>query len=169
MHRQGQPGTPVLVGVLSDTHGRLDSAIVDLFDGCDHIIHAGDVGDRAILERLRVLAPVTAIYGNSDGGDLAHLHDSATVTLGGVTVLVRHDLVMVEALDAAILEAMRAAGRGVVICGHTHVPKIKRKDGILYLNPGSASLRRYEVPRSVAVLRIERGECVAEILELRRG
>ncbi len=165
----GTSSTTVLVGVLGDTHGRLDSAIVDLFDGCNHIIHAGDVGNRAILERLCSLAPLTAVCGNSDGGNLDDLPDMATVTLGGVTVLVRHDAVMVEALDAAFLETMRAAGRGVVICGHTHVPAIERRDGVLYLNPGSASMRHYEVPRSVAVLQIERGECVAEILELTRA
>jgi putative phosphoesterase len=63
---------------------------------------------------------------------------------------------------------MRAAGRGIVVCGHTHVPAVERKDGILFLNPGSASLRRSEVSRSVALLHIERGECAAEIHELRR-
>jgi putative phosphoesterase len=159
-------GTCLLVGVLSDTHGTLDPAILELFADCDHIVHAGDVGDRTVLERLRRLARVTAVRGNCDSGSLIGLPDAATVTLEDVTLLVRHDRVMVEALDAIVLAAMRDAGRGVVICGHTHMPATSRKDGVLYLNPGSASLRRYEVPRSVALLRIERQDCTAEIHEL---
>ena len=158
------------MGVLSDTHGRLDSAILDLFAGCDYIIHAGDVGDWTIVERLHAVAPVTAVRGNcDDSGDLARLPATATVILGDVTVLVIHDLLMVEVLGATAFAAIRAAGRGVVVSGHTHLAAINRENGVLFLNPGSASLRRYEAPRSVALLRIGEGECAAEIHELRRG
>ena len=157
---------PFLVGVLSDTHGRLDPTILDLFAGVDHIVHAGDVGDWTVLEQLSGLAPVTAVRGNCAEGNCAGLPESATAPLDGVMVHVRHDLVMVEALDASVVTAMEEAGRGVVICGHTHMPAIQRKDGVLYLNPGSATLRRYEVPRAAALLRIERQETAAEIHEL---
>lgn len=156
-----------LVGVLSDTHGRLDPAILELFADVDRIVHAGDIGDAAIIEELASLAPVTAVYGNCDGGGaLAGLPESVTAVIGDVTVRVRHSIEMVEALDGAVLEVMRQAGRGVVVGGHTHLPSISRKDGILFLNPGSASLRKQGVQRSVALLRIEDGRGEAEIHEL---
>ena len=160
--------TTVLVGVLSDTHGKLDPAIVELFAGCDHIVHAGDVEDRAILERLTALAPVTAVHGNDVEGTCAGLPECATVVFDGFSLHVRHDLVMIEALDASVLAAMHDAGCGVVVSGHTHVPDISRKDGIVYLNPGSASVPRGGLARSVALLRIEGGECTATIHELGR-
>ena len=150
-----------LVGALSDTHGRLDPAILELFVGVNHIVHAGDIEDATILQRLGALASVTTVDGNCDGGgDLGQLPGAATVTFGGLMVRVRHAIEMVEALDGAILASMRQAGRRVVIYGYTHVPVTSREDGILLLDPGSASLRRYETPRSVALLRIERaGVC----------
>lgn len=166
MARRVGHAEPLLVGVLSDTHGKLDPAILVLFAACDHIVHAGDVGEQAILERLRAVAPLTAVCGNCDGGSVPGLPESATMTLEGVTVLIRHDLKMVEALDAPVLGAMRQAGSGVVICGHTHLSAVERRDGVLYLNPGSAGLRRDESPRSVALLRVERRQCQAEIREL---
>lgn len=165
--REVGPEEPLLVGVLSDTHGTLDPAILELFAACHHIVHAGDIEDATILERLGALAPVTAVYGNCDGGgDLGRLPASATVTLGGVMVHMRHSIAMVESLDGAVLETMRQAGIGVVIGGHTHVPWVSREDGILFLNPGSASLCREGVQRSVALLRIEERRCEAEIREL---
>jgi putative phosphoesterase len=161
-------GASLLMGVLSDTHGWLDSAIVELFAGVDHIIHAGDVEEWSVLRELGALAPLTVVRGNCDKAGWAGLPESATATFDGVTLHVRHDLVMIEALDATLLAAMRGAGGGVVICGHSHLPAIERKDGVLFLNPGSASRPGDAVHRSVALLRIERGECTAEIHELRR-
>lgn len=165
--REGGQDASMLVGVLSDTHGALDPAILELFAACDHIVCAGDIEDATILERLGSLAPVTGVCGNCDGGgDLGRLPASATVTLGGVTVHVRHDIETTKALDGAVLAKMREAGHGAVIGGHTHVPWVSREDGILFLNPGSASLCRQGVQRSVALLRIEDGCCEAEIREL---
>ena len=158
----------LLVGVLSDTHGKLDPAIIELFAGCDHIVHAGDVGDLDILEQLCALAPVTAVRGNCDKEGWSGLPEAATATFDGMVVHVRHDLVMAEAFDVPTLAAMRDADRGVVICGHTHRPHVEQRGGVLYLNPGSASVRPYERPRSVALLRIEWRRCEAEICELGR-
>ena len=156
-------GASLLIGVLSDTHGRLDSAIVDVFAGVDHIIHAGDVGDREILETLAVLAPVTAVRGNCDEDGWDDLPEAVTAAFGDLTLHVRHDLAMVELLDAPVLAAMQREARGVIIFGHSHVPVTGRHDGVFYLNPGSASLPHYDVPRSVALLRIEGTSCTAEI------
>ena len=158
----------MLVGVLSDTHGKLDPAIIELFAGCDHIIHAGDVGDHDILSQLGALAPVTAVRGNCDKEGWTGFPEAVTATFDGLAVHVRHDLGMAEALDAPALTAMCDAGRGVVICGHTHQPLIEHRAGVLYLNPGSASIPPYERPRSVALLRIEWRRCEAEICDLER-
>ena len=158
----------LLVGVLSDTHGKLDPAVVDVFAGCDHIVHAGDVGDRPILERLAALAPVTAVRGNGAEATCAGLPECATVVFDGVYLHVRHDLVMIEALDVSVLAAMHHAGCGVVVSGHTHVPDISLKYGVVFLNPGSASVPRGGMPRSVALLRIDGSKCTAEIHDLPR-
>lgn len=112
----------LLVGVLSDTHGRLDSDIVDVFAGVDHIIHAGDVGDRDILETLAVLAPVTAVRGNSDEDGWVDLPEAVTAAFGDLTLHVRHDLAMVELLDAPVLAAMQRSAHGMIISGHTPTP-----------------------------------------------
>jgi putative phosphoesterase len=158
----------MLVGILSDTHGKLDPAIVELFADCDHIIHAGDVGDHDILAQLGALAPVTAVRGNCDKEGWIGFPEAVTATFDGMTVHVRHDLVMAEAFDVPTLTAMRDADRGVVICGHTHQPLIEQRAGVLYLNPGSASIPPHERPCSVALLRIEWRRCEAEICELGR-
>jgi putative phosphoesterase len=144
-------GSSLLVGVLSDTHGKLDPAIIELFSGCDHIIHAGDVGDHDILAQLGALAPVTAVRGNCDKEGWTGFPEASTATFDGIAVHVRHDLVMAEAFDVPTLTAMRDADRGVVICGHTHQPFVEHRAGVLYLNPGSASIPPYERPRSVAL------------------
>ena len=157
----------MIVGVISDTHGRLDPAIKARFAGVDHVIHAGDVGEQAILEQLHALAPVTVVRGNSGDhpwGDA--LPDAATVVFDGVPVLVVHNRVMLETFAAPQLLEMTKVHCGIVICGHTHVAEIGTEDGILYLNPGSASLPRYETPRSVALLRIADGAYAAEIYTL---
>ena len=104
--------TTVLVGVLSDTHGKLDPAIVELFAGCDHIVHAGDVEDRAILERLTALAPVTAVHGNDVEGTCAGLPECATVVFDGFSLHVRHDLVMIEASTRPSLPRCTTPGVG---------------------------------------------------------
>jgi putative phosphoesterase len=150
----------VILGVLSDTHGLLRPEAVEALRGRDALIHAGDVGDRAVLEELRRLAPLTAIRGNVDRGELAReLPPTALVEHEGVTIYVLHDL---HELDLK----PRAAGIRVVISGHTHKPKIEEADGVLYLNPGSAGPRRFHDPTTVAELIVEHGEPRARIIEL---
>lgn len=157
----------MIVGVISDTHGRLDPAVEALFAGVDHVIHVGDVGGQAIIEVLLALAPLTVVGGNCDKDPWGKsLPDSTTVVLDGVTVLVGHDRVMLEALGVPLLHQVIQAHSGAVVYGHTHVAEVNTEHGVLYLNPGSASLPRYELPRSVALLRIEKGVCTAKIHRL---
>jgi len=150
----------VLVGVISDTHGLLRPEAVAVLAGVEHILHAGDVGDPAILEALRNIAPVTAIRGNVDvSGDCARLSETELVELGGVGIYMLHDL---NALDLNPI----AAGVAVVISGHSHKAKIERKKGVLYFNPGSAGPKRFSLPISVGLLEIVDGRVEARVVQL---
>ncbi len=135
-----------MIGVISDTHGLLRPGAIDALRGVEHILHAGDVGDPAILDALRNVAPVTAIRGNIDvGGPCSHLPSTEVVTLQGHTFYMLHDR---NALD---LDPV-AAGFSAVISGHSHKPLIEWRHGILYMNPGSAGPRRFSLPVSIGLL-----------------
>jgi uncharacterized protein len=146
--------------VISDTHGLLREEALDALRGVEAIVHAGDVGDPAILDALREIGPVTAVRGNADRGALARdLPADAILQAAGASIYVLHDAAAID-LDP------RAAGFGVVVSGHTHVPRILEKKGILYLNPGSAGPRRFHLPVSVAELIVGEGPPRARIITL---
>ncbi|HEY4357955.1 MAG TPA: metallophosphoesterase family protein [Acidobacteriaceae bacterium] len=150
----------MLVGVISDTHGLLRPEALHALRGVDHILHAGDVGDPAILDELRRIAPVTAIRGNIDvHGPCAHLPATDTFELNG------HFLHMLHSIDDLDLKP-EAAGIGVMLYGHSHKPSVTTRNGVLYLNPGSAGPRRFSLPVSVAHLHLEDGAPRAEIVTL---
>jgi uncharacterized protein len=137
-----------MIGVISDTHGLLRPEAVASLQGVEHILHAGDVGDPAILDALRWIAPVTAIRGNIDvHGPCGYLPETEVVSLHGHTFYLLHDRQALD-LDPA------AAGFGAVISGHSHKPLIEWHKGVLYLNPGSAGPRRFTLPISLALLTI---------------
>ena len=155
-----EAGGRTLIGVISDTHGLLRPEALEALRGVEAIVHAGDGGDPAILQALRIIAPVTAVRGNVDRGVLARdLPASAILEARGVSIYVLHDLAQLDL-------SPRAAGFGVVVSGHTHVPGIREKDGVLYLNPGSAGPRRFHLPVSVATLTVEDGAPRAAIIDL---
>ncbi|HJX53901.1 MAG TPA: metallophosphoesterase family protein [Polyangia bacterium] len=148
------------VGVISDTHGLLRPEALAALAGTAHIIHAGDIEDGEALAILRRLAPVTAVRGNCDRGPWAReLPRETVVTIDGVRIAVVHDLYKLSL-------AAKAAGLAAVVSGHTHVPACERRDGILYLNPGSAGPRRSGKPVSVGRLHIEAGEVSGESIVL---
>ena len=145
------------IGVISDTHGLMRPEALDALRGARHILHAGDVGAPAILEALRAIAPLTVVRGNNDGGAWARaIADTETVELGGVAVHVIHEIALL-AIDPA------AVGLGVVVSGHSHRPAIGTRDGVLYVNPGSAGPRRFTLPVSVGILEIDGGTARARI------
>jgi uncharacterized protein len=149
------------VGVISDTHGLLRPAAVQALQDADHILHAGDVGDPAILDALRRIAPVTAIRGNIDeGGRCRDLSPNELVELGGRSIYMLHD---VKQLDLN----PEAAGVAAVVFGHSHKAAIEWRRGVLFLNPGSAGPRRFQLPITVAWLQIEADVLSAEIVELK--
>ena len=149
-----------LVGVISDTHGLLRPEAVDALSGSDLIVHAGDVGDPAILDRLRLIAPVVAVRGNVDTAPWASsLPMSDVVDAAGQHLYVLH---IVEALDVDPV----AAGFAAVIFGHSHQPSSEMKRGVLWLNPGSAGPRRFSLPVTLARLRISTSSLDCEIVNL---
>ena len=144
------------IGLISDTHGLLRPEALKYLAGSDHIIHGGDIGDAAILEALSAIAPLTAVRGNNDRDAWARgLKDVEHVELGGVRVCVVHDLKEFAG------EACR-----VVVSGHSHKPKIEERDGVLYVNPGSAGPRRFSLPIAAGELTIARARVKARIKEL---
>jgi uncharacterized protein len=139
---------PPLIGVISDTHGLLRPEAIEAMRGVEHILHAGDVGDPAILDSLRTLAPVTAVSGNIDAhGPCSDLPATEVLTLRGQTFYMLHDRQTLD-LDPA------AAGFAAVISGHSHRPLIEWRQGVLYLNPGSAGPRRFTLPISLGLVTI---------------
>lgn len=153
-------GTPLpagRIGVISDTHGLLRPEAVAALEGTAHILHAGDVGDLAILTALARIAPVTAIRGNVDRGDwAANLPETATLTLGGLRIHMIHDRKTLRANPAA-------EGWDVVISGHSHKHGIGEASGALWLNPGAAGPRRFRLPITLAYLWNEGGHPRATI------
>ncbi len=153
------------IGVISDTHGLLREEALQALAGSDLIIHAGDVGKPEILERLSEIAPVRAVYGNTDWGELREaLPGTEVVDLDadGPLAYVLHIFDTLD-LDPA------AAGFRVVIFGHTHEPLIREAEGVLYLNPGSAGPRRPDLPVTLARLTLEGENLHAEIVDLAIG
>jgi uncharacterized protein len=137
-----------MIGVISDTHGLLRPEAIEALRGVEHILHAGDVGDPSILDSLRNLAPVTAIRGNIDvDGPCSQLPATEVITLHGHTFYMLHDRHALD-LDPG------AAGFSAVISGHSHKPLIEWRDGVLYMNPGSAGPRRFSLPVSIGLLTI---------------
>jgi putative phosphoesterase len=149
-----------ILGVVSDTHGLLRPETLTALQGSDRIVHAGDIGDDALLERLREIAPVAAVRGNNDRGAWAsRLPQTHRLEVGGVRIFVIHDLAELAVDPVAI-------GIDIVVCGHSHRPVIERRGSVLYVNPGSAGPRRFRLPISLARLTIADGEVEAELVRL---
>jgi putative phosphoesterase len=135
-----------VVGLISDTHGLLRPEALSALQGSRAILHAGDVGDSSILERLKTIAPVHAVRGNVDTEPWCKvLPQAETVNLSGASIYLLHNL---EKLDLS----PKAAGFQIVISGHTHKPESHWRDGVLYINPGSAGPRRFSLPICLALL-----------------
>jgi len=130
----------IRIGLISDTHGLLRPEVLDYLAGSDHIIHAGDIGDPAILDALAMIAPMTAVRGNNDHGPwAAALPENVTMALGGIRVHVIHDL-------AELSPSLGSDAVRVVVSGHSHKPAVREDAGMLLVNPGSAGRRRFRLP-----------------------
>jgi putative phosphoesterase len=148
------------IGVISDTHDLLRPEAIAALKGVEHILHTGDICSASILTELAAIAPVTAVRGNNDKGAWARrISETEVFTVAGHSIYLIHDLKELD-LDPA------AAGFAAVIAGHSHKPKIERRDGVLFLNPGSAGPRRFRLPVTLATLDVSRTGIHAEIHEL---
>jgi putative phosphoesterase len=154
-------GSQLLIGVISDTHGLLRPEAVDVLQGSDYIVHAGDIGRSIILDELRSIAPVVAVRGNMDGGWWAYQLPVADVLEANkILIYVIHDISKID-LDP------KTSNIKVVVSGHTHSPSIENHNGVLYLNPGSAGPRRSRRPVSVALIKITGKSAKAELITLK--
>jgi putative phosphoesterase len=148
------------IGIISDTHGVISKAAINALKGVDHILHAGDVGSLKVFEILKEIAAVTAVRGNTDNSGWSQvLPMFEMVELGGFCFCLLHIASLLD-LDPAV------AGIHVVISGHTHQPAIRRSNGILYFNPGSASVSRYGSPLCVGRIHISANQLHPEIIQL---
>jgi putative phosphoesterase len=148
------------IGLISDTHGLLRAEAVAWLRGCERIIHGGDIGGPAILEELARLAPLTVVRGNNDGGPWAEaLRDIELIAANGVRILAIHNLAELD-VD------LQAEGVRVVVSGHSHQPRIEERDGVLFVNPGSAGPRRFKLPIALGEVLIEGAAARARIVQL---
>lgn len=148
------------IGLISDTHGLIRPEALRALAGVEHIIHAGDVGGVAVIDTLRQIAPVDVVHGNNDKDAWGmKLPARLALELAGVGVHVLHDL---NDMDVDPV----AAGFHVVVTGHSHKPLITERDGVLFVNPGSAGPRRFSLPVTLGYLTINAGAARAEILPL---
>src|SRR5262245_50484591 len=149
-----------VIGLISDTHGLIRSEALEALNGVELIIHAGDIGKPEVIAALKAVAPVLAIKGNNDIGNWARpLPDTKLAKLGDTRLYVIHN---VKDLDCDPV----ARGYQAVVSGHSHKPSIATRDGILFVNPGSAGPRRFKLPIAVGKLFIQNSQLTAEIIEL---
>jgi len=149
-----------LVGLISDTHGLVRPQAIDALRGSDLIIHAGDIGKLEVIDQLRAVAPTIAVRGNVDGQAwAAEFPMTEAVTVGQLVLWVLHEISQLD-LDPA------AAGFAAVVFGHSHQPSIETREGVLYINPGSAGPRRFKLPVTVARVSITGREIRPEIIIL---
>jgi putative phosphoesterase len=158
----------VLIGVISDTHGKLDEQVLDLFAGASRIIHAGDIGNEELIWELEKIAPVIAVRGNNDANTMCFPNERMAVICDR-TFYVRHQFATVENLSLAQQRIIEQRMPDVVIFGHSHKAYTGEWRGTLLFNPGSAGPKRFSLPRSVGLLEISDEQLTSRIIELESG
>ncbi len=143
------------IGVVSDTHGWLDPELVDVFDGVDHIVHAGDIGDVEVLERLREVALTTAVKGNIDGGELRFLPVEEILEVNGKRIALLHIAGSPKRPRKAARELLARERPDVLIVGHSHIEVVGRVGSTLWINPGAAGRQGFHHQRTAALLHVE--------------
>ena len=156
---------PFRIGVISDTHGKLDERVLDLFAGVSRIIHAGDIGDEELIWRLEKVAPVVAVRGNNDAKNICFPNERMAV-IEGRTFYVRHQFATVEKMTPAQQRIIERHMPDAVIFGHNHKAYEGRWRGTLLFNPGGAGPKRFNLPRTVSVLELEEEEITARVYNL---
>ena len=152
-----------VLGLISDTHGLIRPDVHDVLTGVELILHAGDVGGSAILDELRLIAPVRAVFGNTDRPGEPELEGEIAIEVGGMRVHVSHGHEVGSPTPAKLAARYDA---DVVIYGHTHRPLVTWHDGRLFVNPGAAGPRRFNISPNVGRLIIANGKAEVEIVDL---
>jgi putative phosphoesterase len=156
----------IRIGVIADTHGLFDPTITRHFQGVDHILHAGDIGDRTVVKRLSAIAPVTAVSGNVDDYEASGFPRQAVLRRGGVTIAVRHVLYERGKLTQEARDWLDEQRPDVCVFGHSHRPTIDRYGRTLLFNPGSAGPRRFSLPRGIGLLTVAGKKAKAQLIIL---
>ncbi|HSN05440.1 MAG TPA: metallophosphoesterase family protein [Nitrospira sp.] len=154
-------------GVIADTHGLFDPALVEHFAGVTTILHAGDIGDPDVIRRLQQIAPVVAVSGNVDDFERSGFPRARVIRRAGAIIAIRHILFEKGHLTDDAREWLAAAQPHVCIFGHSHRPAIDRHGGTILFNPGSAGPRRFSLPRAVGLLTIHEGRIMPQLIRLK--
>jgi uncharacterized protein len=155
----------LILGLISDTHGLLRPEVFRVFEGVDRILHAGDVGDPDILDELGAIAPVQAVWGNTDYGELrTRLPERVDVELDGVSVRLIHGQQFGSPTGVRVATANPEVG--MIVFGHSHTPEIQRLGNVLAVNPGSAGPARFSLPITVGIAEIQEAQVEARLVEL---
>jgi putative phosphoesterase len=144
------------IGVISDTHGRLHPNVFELFDGVDHILHAGDIGGEDILDELSLIAPVTAVAGNVDGFRCGSAGEEARIQVDGLRFYITHIIDRPSRLQKDVARSLANEPADVVIFGHSHLPHNEKRGSVWFFNPASAGPRRFDYPTSVGFFEKDR-------------
>jgi hypothetical protein len=157
-----------LIGVISDTHGKLDERVLDLFAGVHRIVHAGDIGDEELIWQMEKVAPVIAVRGNNDSETICFPNERMAVVKGR-TFYVRHQFATVEKMSPAQQRIIEQRMPDVVIFGHSHKAYVGRWRGTLLFNPGGAGPKRFNLPRTVGLLELHEEHVEPRIINLDDG
>jgi uncharacterized protein len=154
------------IGVIADTHGLFDPAILQHFQGVDHIIHAGDIGGGSVIEQLGAIAPVTAVSGNVDGYELSGFPPETVIELASFRIAIRHILFEGGKLTREGRMFLEREQPDICVFGHTHQPRIEWFGKILLCNPGSAGPKRFRLSRGVSLLHLAKAEVESQLIPL---
>jgi uncharacterized protein len=154
------------LGVIADTHGLYDPAVEPHFAGVSEIFHAGDIGGKDVIQRLRRIAPVTAVSGNVDGYETSGLARRVLLRRGGMTIVLCHALYEKGRMNPEAQAWLDQEQPDVCIFGHSHRPTIDRRGRTILFNPGSAGPKRFSLPRGIGILTITRGKAVPSLIQL---
>jgi putative phosphoesterase len=156
----------IRIGVIADTHGLFDPAIWRHFQGVDHILHAGDIGDWSVIEQLKQIAPVTAVSGNVDDEEQSGFPSEVVIELAGRRIAIRHILYEGGKLTKDGRTFLDRERPDICVFGHTHQPKREWLDHTLLFNPGSAGPKRFKLPRGLGLLRLSGTEVKPRLISL---
>ena len=157
----------MLLGVVSDTHGYLNPQVPELLRGVEHILHAGDIGDPDIIDKLSIIAPVTAVRGNNDRtGPASFYPETVTLELAGLTILLTHQVNVPKELSDPRFQPYLDASVDVVVFGHSHIALQRTLGPVLFFNPGAAGKRRFKLVPSIGTLSLLEGDIQGTIYQL---